>query len=187
MKHSKRTILLASLLALPLAAQAQDGFDYTYVEAALVNGDNDVGPLNIDLDGIELGASYGFGDSFYIAGSYSDLNYDFGVDGSVLTVGAGFHTRLSNELDFFADLSYVDAEVGNTDDTGYGINAGIRARVSDDFEVEGGVNYVDLDSSDTGLRIAGRYYFSDRFAVAARIVDNDGMSWGIGVRYEFGR
>lgn len=187
MKHPKRTIVLASLLALPLAAQAQDDFDYTYVEGAFVNGDSDVGLLNIDLDGIRIGASYGFGDSFFVVGSYSDLDYDFGVDGSVLALGAGFHTRISDDLDFVADLSYIDTEVGNSSDNGYGINAGVRARVSDDFEVEGGVSYVDLDNSDTGLRIAGRYYFTGRFAVAGEIVDNDGMSWAIGVRYEFGR
>ena len=110
----------------------------------------------------------------------------------MLNVGVGWHTGFSENLDFVADLSYVDAEASSggvsVDETGYGIGAGIRARAGERIELEAGVTYIDLDSSETALRVGGRYYFSDAFALGAGLAENDGdFSWNVGVRAEFGR
>lgn len=182
---------LLSLLVLPCATQAAD-FDYTFVEAGIVNTEVDVGPFSIDGDGLGFNGSYAFSDSMQFIGGYSTQDYDFGIDGSLLSVGVGFNSSLTDSLDFVADLSYLDAEVatalGSADENGYGIGAGVRALVGSGVELEGGIVYQDIESSDTALRIGGRYHFSPMWAVGASFIDEDtGLSWNIGVRASFGR
>lgn len=186
----KRMTALLSALALPIAAHA-DGFDYTFVEAGVLNSEVDAGPFDVDGDGFGVSGSFALQDNLHVVAGYSDQDYDFGIDGSLLNVGIGFNTGISQDLDFVADFSYIDAEVasglGSVDEDGYGIGAGIRARTSDKVELEAGLTYVDLDDSDTSLNLGGRYYFSDTFALGGALADNDGgLSWSIGVRAEFG-
>ena len=188
MKHS---MTLLGLLILPAAAFA-DGFDYTYVEAGIVNTEIDIGPFNVDGDGFGVNGSLALTDNLHFIGGYSDQDYDFGVDGSVLNVGAGFNTALNSDLDFVAHLSYYDVEASSAfasaDDNGLGIGAGIRGRLSPKVELDAGLTYLDLDDSDTVLNARVRYYFSDSFAIAGGLSDDDsGLSWSIGVRAEFGR
>lgn len=185
------TVLL-TLSALPCAALA-DGFDYTFVEGGIVNSEID--GADVDGDGFGLSGSFAVGDSMRIIAGYDDVEYDVGilgdVDGTVITLGAGFNTGLTADLDFVADLSYVDAEVANgvasVDETGYRIGAGVRGRTSSKLELEAGLMHLDLDGSDTGIRVGGRYYFSDSFAAGLGLTDiDDNLSWTLGVRAEFG-
>ena len=187
----KRSMTLLSLMALPVTVLA-DGFDYTYVEAGFVNSEIDVGPFDVDGDGFGLSGSFALSDSIHLIGSYSDQDYDFGVSADTLKLGGGFNTSLNSDLDFVAQLAYYDVEVssgfGNADDDGLGVGAGIRARPAPDLELDAGLTYVDLDDSDTVINLGIRYYFSDTFALAGGLVDDDsGLSWSIGVRAEFGQ
>ena len=182
---------LLSLLSIPALAQTQP-FSYTYVDVALVNSEIDLGIVDIDGDGLSVAGAFDLDDRFFAVASYTDQDYDFNVDGSVFTVGVGYHTELGNNFDFVADLSYVDADVitsfGSNGENGFEIGAGIRTRPAQDFELEARLGYVDVAGSDTVLGVKGRYYFSDSFAVIASISDNDGgLGWGIGVRAEFGK
>jgi hypothetical protein len=186
----KRAICLIGLVALPLGAQA-DGFDYTFVEGGIVNTEVDAGAFDVDGDGFGIGGSFAVADNIHILASYTDEDYDLGIDGNTLSIGAGFNTALSTDLDLIAHISYVNAELEagpfSVDEDGYSLGAGIRARTGDKVELEAGLDYVDLDESDTVLRVGGRYYFNDAFAVGASIADTDGgLSWTIGVRAEFG-
>ena len=183
--------LLVGIAALPLAAAA-DGFDYTFVEGGIVNTEVDAGIVDIDGDGIGINGSFSINEDLHILAGYSDIDYDFGVGGSLLNVGLGFNSGISQDLDFVADVSYVSAEIdsgiGRADEDGYSLGAGIRARTGDNVELEAGLHYVDLDSSDTVVSVSGRYYFSNSFALGAGLADDDGgLSWNIGVRAEFGR
>lgn len=188
MKHS--TTLLG-LLILPVAALA-DGFDYTFVEASIVNTEIDVGPFDIDGDGIGVIGSFALTDEIHLIGGYSDEDYGAGFDRSVLNVGGGFNTGLNANLDFVAQLSYYEVEVssgfGSADDSGLGLGAGIRGRPGENVELNAGLTYLDLDDSDTVLSAGVRYYFSETFAITGGLADDDsGMSWSIGVRAEFGQ
>jgi len=186
--------IVATLLTLsfPCALFAQEnGFEYTYVDAALLNTEIEVGTTDVDGDGIGVSGSFAISDSLNILVGYSDQSYDFNIDGSTMNVGLGFHTDINNDLDFVADVSYIDVSVdtpfGSADDDGLGISGGIRFRASDSLELDAGLQYVDLDDSDTVLNLGGRYYFNDSFALSAGISDADaGMSWSVGVRAHFG-
>lgn len=194
----KRQSLLMGLVLAPALGFA-DGFDYTYVDAGIVNSELDAGPLDVDGDGLSFSGSFALNDQLFLVGGYSDQEYDFDLglglglsfDTSMLNVGVGFHTSLSQNLDFVADLSYVDAEVytpfGTLDESGYGIGAGIRTRAGDSFEIDAGLRYLDLSGSDTELGLGVRYYFSDSFAVRGGVADNDGgLGWNVGARWDFG-
>jgi hypothetical protein len=177
-------------LSLPCALNAAD-FDYTFVDAGLVDTEIDVGSVDVSGDGIGVNGSIGVSDNVHIVAGYSDLDYDFGIDGNSWNVGVGFHTDINDDIDFVADVSYIDAEVstafGSASEDGYGIGGGIRAHMGDSFELDAGLQYVDLDDSDTVLNVGGRYYFNDSFALNAGISDADaGMSWMVGIRAEFG-
>lgn len=177
-------------LSLPCSLYAAD-FDYTFVDAGLLNTEIDVGSVGVDGDGIGVSGSIGISDNVNIVAGYSDLDYDFDINGSSWNVGLGFHTDINDDLDFVADATYIDAEVdtpfGSASDDGFGVGAGIRARVGEKVELDAGLQYVDFDDSDTVLNVGGRYYFSDSFALNAGLSDADaGMSWMIGIRAEFG-
>jgi opacity protein-like surface antigen len=185
----KRQLILAVLVLTPWFAQA-DGFDYTFVDGGIANTDVDLGPLDVDADGFTVGASFAINDDLHAFGSYEDQDFDFGVNGSVFELGAGFHTGISDDLDFVADLAYLDAEIatpiGSADESGYAVGGGIRTRLSDAFELDAGLRYVDLDDSDTLIRVGGRYYFNPSFAVGGAYTDGDnGSTWSMLVRYNF--
>ena len=186
----KRTTMFLSFLAMPVSALA-DGFDYTFVEAGFVSTEVDVGPFDVDGDGIGIHGSFALSENVHLRGGYSDQDYDFDIDGSVLNFGAGFNTALNADFDFVAHVSYYDVEVdtviGDASDDGLGIGAGIRARPGANFELDAGLTYVDLDDSDTVLNVGLRYYFSNTFALAGGLSDDDsGLSFSVGVRAEFG-
>lgn len=185
------TALLSLSLPCALCAQEVGGFDYTYVDASLVNTEIEVGPADVDGDGIAINGSFGLTDNVNLVYGYSDQDYDFNIDGSTMNVGVGFHTDINSDIDFVADVQYIDVSVdtpvGSADEDGLGISGGIRAHVGDSLELDAGLQYVDLDDSDTVLKVGGRYYFNDSFALSAGISDADaGMSWSVGVRAEFG-
>ncbi len=186
----KYATALVSLLALPCTSFA-DGFDYTFVEGGFVNSEIDVGPADIDGDGLGVNGSFAVRDNVRIIAGYMDQDYDFGVDGSLLRFGAGFNTEITPDLDFVADISYVDVEVSaagiSEDETGYELGAGVRGRTSSSIELEAGLTYLDLDDSETGIRVGGRYYFSDSLAAGLWLDDNDTFSrWTLGIRAQFG-
>ncbi|HEY9183548.1 MAG TPA: hypothetical protein VIQ99_10130, partial [Gammaproteobacteria bacterium] len=106
--------LLCSLVPTALLAQAVEGgsqmsysaFDVSYLVDVEIDG-----PGSVDGDGLELGGSYEITEKFYLFGAWQEQSFDFGIDGRQLELGGGFHTPLSNTVDFVATLSYLDAEV----------------------------------------------------------------------------
>jgi hypothetical protein len=185
-----RNLLLVLMSIVPGFAAAQD-FNYNYIDLALIDAEVDVGPFNLDGDGFAVAGSFSIADNMFVIAGYSDQDYDFGIDGNTLNLGVGFHTDFGDNLDFVADISFLDAEVatrfGSADENGYGIRAGVRGRINPELELEGGLTLIDLNDSDTGIRAAVRYYFSDAFAVSGTIADNDGgLNLAVGIRAEFG-
>ena len=66
---------VAGLAALPLAANAAD-FDYTYVEGNYVTSTTDVGPANVDGDGLGVRGSYALNGKINLVADYT--TQDFG-------------------------------------------------------------------------------------------------------------
>jgi hypothetical protein len=190
----KRIALIGSLcLMAPTALLAQEtgpGMSYNAFDISyLIDVEYDGG---LDGDGFEIGGSYELTDKFFLLAEWQDQGLDNGIDGETLELGGGFHTPLSNTVDFVATLSYIDAEVsGNNfsvDDDGLALGGGVRARLSDSFELDGAVRFVDFDEggNDTGFTVGGRWYFVDNMAITAHADFFDDVDvLGIGFRAEF--
>lgn len=165
--------------------QASD-LSYTHVDISYVRTEIDVGPGDVDGDGIELGGSFALDDQFHLIAGYSNQDFD-SVDVSVLELGGGFHRPINNDIDFVGTLSYlsldVDTAFGDGDDDGFGIGLGLRGTVQPGFEWEGGIDLVDIGDFDTSFRIDGRYQLNDTVWVTGGLtLDDDGNGIRIGLR-----
>lgn len=183
-------VALGSLmLALtPLAAQADD-MSYSYIDLGYVETDIDGAPT---ADGFGVRGSVGFADSLFVFGEYSNQDLA-GIDIDQFVVGLGGHYGLTDAMDLVGRVGYVDAEASaggfSVSVDGFLVSAGLRGQVSDAFELEGRVDYVDLGDDggdDTALAIAGRYFFTDQFALGAEFsTSDDANAYFVGVRWSF--
>ena len=177
----KRTALFGAVLA-ALAAPSVVLADMNYTNLEVNYLDLDAG------DGFEFGGSWELNDQFHLFGSWQDQSYDYGIDGTAIELGGGWNHGFSDTLDFVGTLSFIDVDYDEFGgDDGLGLGGGIRSRLGDSFEVEAGLKYVNFEAdSDTGIELAGRYYFNDTMALGASIHDNDySDTLRLGFRWEF--
>ena len=120
-----KTLLAAALLAATsFSAQASDKLSYSFVEADYMQSnvdDQDFDGFNINptLVGWGLKGSFAVADKFYVFGGYSsgkddllavdEVDFSAELDASVdrWNIGLGFHTPISSNTDFVAELGYV--------------------------------------------------------------------------------
>jgi opacity protein-like surface antigen len=188
--------VLGLALVLAISPAFADGLSYNYIELGYQNAefDEDIGGLDVDGDGYGIRGSFEVGESWFIAASYSALDFDFGVDLDRLGIGAGFHMPISDRVDFFAALSFLTFEAsasgfGSVDEDGYGVNAGLRGLVTDKLELNGHVAYSDLgdDMDGTAIGAGALYNLTDNFALGVEIeAEEDVTLYGIGARFYFG-
>jgi opacity protein-like surface antigen len=198
MNGPTRALLLTAVVA-PTLGVAQESaptrpqsaqFNYTYVELGYDETDFDVGPFDVDGDGLTLAGSFEINDDWHVYASYGQADLDGGLDVDTWTIGAGYVFPLKEDIDIYGRVLYIDTSVDagvlEADDDGLGLQARIRARVTDEFELEGGILYVDVSDTDTSLQASARYHFNEAFSAAIGITfagDTDGI--GISARYSF--
>jgi len=199
MKHGVSRALLLTAFLLPALSEAQETattrpsqaqFNYSYVELSYDETDFDVGPFDVDGDGLTLAGSFEINDEWHVYASYGGLDLDGGSDVDTWTLGAGYVFPLKEDMDIYGRVLYIDTSVdtgfAQADDDGLGLQVRLRARVTDEFEVEGGIQYVDVSDTDTSLQASARYHFTDTFSAAIGLTfagDTDGL--GISARYSF--
>lgn len=196
----RKHIALGSVLALGLGGQAlaTENFSYSNLEASYVK--TEIDDFDVDGDGFSLAGSFEFTENFFGFASYKDVDYDdlggFNFTSKQTTLGLGGAWPLSPSLDMFATLSYEDLEIEldgsegfSASDDGFGLGVGLRGKISENLEWTGGVKYIDLGggTDDTTFSVGGRYYFTPAFAAGIDVGTNDdGTTWGIALRYDFG-
>ncbi|MFK8054110.1 MAG: outer membrane beta-barrel protein [Woeseiaceae bacterium] len=184
---SQRLLIGLAALSLSLGAMAAE-LDYDYVEVRYVDAELD--NVSADGDGILIGGSYSLTDEWLLVGSYRDLGFDFGIDASLLEVGAGYIVPTETAFDIlgYARLVRSKAEAGGFEDSenGFSVSVGARGMINNDFEVRAFLNHIDVDDSDTFLEFAGDYYINRQFAVGASIeLGGDADVFTIGGRFFF--
>ena len=197
MKNGVSRALLCAAFMLPALGQAQEAarpqsaqFNYNYVEISYDELDFDLGPVDVDGDGLTLSGSYEITDDWHIYAAYGSHDLDFGIDLDTWTVGAGYVYPLKDDIDIYGRVLYIsqsaDSGPASADDDGLGLQARIRARVTDQLELEGGILYVDVADSDMSLQASARYNFTENFSAGINVAfagDTDGIS--INARYSF--
>jgi hypothetical protein len=190
MKCTKVMLGSLALAVASFAAQAaDDDMSYSNLDLGYVETDIDGAP---SADGFGLRGSVGFAQNWFAFGEY--VNQDLaGVDIDQFAVGLGGHYGLTEEMDLTGRVGYVDAEasVGGVSASvdGYLLSLGLRGQIGDAFELEGRVDHTDLGNQggdDQSLAIAGRYFFTNQFAVGAELAtSDDANSYLVGVRWNF--
>ena len=196
MKNGVSRALLCTAFLLPALSQAQEAarpesaqFNYTYVQISYDELDFDVGPFDVDGDGLTFSGSYEINDDWYVYASFGSFDLDPGnTDIDTWTLGAGYVFPLKEDIDIYGRVLYIDqsSDVSSVDEDGLGLQARIRARVTDEFELEGGIQYTDVVDTDTSLQAAARYNFTENFSAGITLNfagDADGI--GINARYSF--
>ena len=186
------TLLLA---ASPLAVQAED-MSYSYIDLGYNEADLD----NVaDGDGFSVRGSIGFAENFFAFADYATFGFPASVDLDQISVGLGGHFGISERVDLVGRVGYTELDIsvpglGSGSEDGYLVSAGIRGQVSDSFELEGHAVHTDLGSNvgdSTALVVAGRYFFSEKFAVGAEYRTGDDIGGAdldviyAGVRFAF--
>jgi hypothetical protein len=158
-----RSALLILLFTFSATAGAQ-GFNYNYLQASYGAVSFDDSIVDVDGDGLGISGSYGFHPDFYLAAEYQTADMDFGVDLNILELAVGYHTPLSEQLDFTVQLGFLDAEVesgfGSADDDGFMIGAGLRGALTDAVELNGGIDYIDFDQGGGETRANAGFLFA---------------------------
>jgi outer membrane protein W len=172
----KKALVLGAIASISSFSVAEQGeLSYNFVGVGYQQAEI----LDEDFSGFGFYGSAAINESFFILGGYStiesDNQFDIGagpddIDVTEFSLGIGFHTPISDTVDFVSTLEYADAEVESSgvsvDGNGYVLSAGVRAMLTDAVEIGGAVNYTDIeDESDTGVGIYGRYYTTDSVSI----------------------
>ncbi|MEM7612678.1 MAG: hypothetical protein AAF270_13415 [Pseudomonadota bacterium] len=186
MKNNSLLLILAmaGMLAMP-GANATD-LSYKFAELRFVDTEID----DFDGDGFRIGGSYPLDENWLIVGSFSTLDFDFGIDSSVLEIGAGYVHRYTDKIDLVGDArlvrSEVDSNFGDDTDTGFSVSGGIRGRINQDIEGRAALRHVNLDNSDTFIEVGGDFYFTPEFSAGLTLeFAGDADTLTIGARWFF--
>lgn len=191
-----RKIVFTSLFILAAPAMA-DGLNYNYLEGSYQKAEIDDSVGSIDGDGYAIAGSVAVGDSWHLIGGYDMLTFDvlpgIDVDLDQLVLGGGFHTPLTPNVDFVANLAYVRLEGSSMgfsiDDDGIGASIGLRSMLGEKVELSGALEYVELSSSGNDTTVRGNlwYKFTPSFALGVNVgAGDDLVRYGLGARIYFG-
>ena len=194
MRSRVLSVLAASAALVPFMAQAE-GLSYSYVEAGWLQ--SDINEFDEDLGGFGLRASWEIVDNFFVFGRYADQSTDvagFDIKFQPWDIGAGYAFAITETFDIYGTVSYsnidIDAPgpVSDTSDDGYTLGLGGRTRLIEKLELEGVVKYANFSDfgDNTAFEIAGRWFFTDAFAVGVEFTAGDEIdTFGAAVRYQF--
>lgn len=186
---------MKNLLGIVLVLFAVPAFaadlNYNYVEFGYQVVDID--GASDDADGFGINGSFEVGENVFVTASYAQAEFDelgFEADIDTLSVGLGYHVGISDTVDFYGTLSWLQADVsvagfGSADEDGFGATIGLRGMVGDNIELTGHLGYADLGDAGDGTTVGGGllYNVSDNFSVGIFVdVDDDTTAYGGGIR-----
>ena len=186
-----RSVLLIVLFAFSATAGAE-GLGYNYLQGSYGTASIDDSVIDVDGDGFGISGSFAFANNFHASAEYQTLGMDFGVDLNVLEVAFGYHTSLSENLDFTAQLGFLNAEIdagagGSVEDDGLLAGIGLRAAMTDRVELYGGLDYIDFDSEgETRFNAGFLFGITDTITAGAEAsIWEDINVYQLNVRFDF--
>ena len=154
--------------------------NYNYAQFAYMRADID--GTSEEPDGFGIGGSFEVGESWFVVASFAQVEAEeLGLSAELddLAIGFGYHTPISDNVDFYGTLSWLRSEVsadgfGSFDDDGFGATIGMRGMVSDQVELSGSIGYSDVGD------------FGDGTAFGVGLIYNVPDTFGLGINAAFG-
>lgn len=155
------------------------------------------GGSDLDLDGFGAGLSFSIADDWYLKLDTSMQSGDeagVDLDLDLSTVNFGYHTAVSGNTDFIAELGYaaVDVEVSaggfsaSDDESAANLVLGFRGKPMANFEWGASVQHMDFDDSTTFFNLEGRYFFTDNFSLGLEgKFESDMNIYALEARFDF--
>jgi hypothetical protein len=128
---------------------------------------------------LQHGLSFGVSDNVFVAGSFTDGDYDFGGQVSAFDLVLGVHTEISENTDLVAAVSYAKSESELLSVSGefeiFSSTVGIRSIINDVLEVSANLGCVDPTdlSYDTFIQLGAAFYATDALSFRIDFTTND--------------
>lgn len=175
-----QTLLLSGCLMASAAVQAESALSYQNLTVGYAKAEVD----NTDFSGLVFEGSLPLSDNVFITAGFSDVNSDDEFNGddinlSILSLGGGFHARVSPNTDVVVRFEITDNEAKHKDtetldESGRNIGVSIRSKLAEKFELEAGVVNTEVDDEDDNLIVvSGRFFVSPKASVGLSIADGD--------------
>jgi hypothetical protein len=189
-------IFVISLLAANTLFAQTSPLSYDYVEGNLGTGDF----FDEDYSFYGAGISYSINESLFLRGSYFDGSTDDDIDFPIgsskveisgYDIGLGFHTPVTQAIDFVVSGSYISRELElfgfSEDGDGYSVDAGFRFKPVEQLELNVFVDYEDMESeNDTGYSASAYYFFTPTFSLGGVYAKADDLdSIAASIRFHF--
>ncbi|MGI9341733.1 MAG: outer membrane beta-barrel protein [Gammaproteobacteria bacterium] len=184
-------IIFAAMMLISNVSVAED-VSYTHVRLNYVNTELDIGPVDVDGDGLELKGSWAATNNVFVFGDYSDVDFDFDVDASRLELGGGYRYAVRPRIDLVGRAGYSRIDLSTSgvdaDDDGLLFSGGVRSRMTDRIEGRAALNYRMMDESDnnTEFEFGGDFFVTQNVSLGAALcLGDDATTWSFGGRYAF--
>lgn len=189
----RKIIMIFKKIALTLAlgacvsVQAVEEISYSWFDVGIKHSDVN----SVEWQSIYLQGSIELGNLFYLVAGYEDEVAGDNTDISILDIGLGMRTDITDSTDLYGELGYgnVDDRFGDFDY--FGVKLGTRTAVNEDFELITGLSYQDPEGNIDErvlFELTGLVKLSDpsnsiRFSVEAD--DDDLFGIRVGFRKSF--
>jgi len=194
------TALGVGLFAMaPITAMAGgvgNSVDVYYVSSGLDVSVPGFGSADDDGDGFGAKGRFAIADNMFVSGEYQSVSYDdFDIDIDQIRAGVGFNSPLGAQASFFGLAEFINADIDDESDNGYGVHGGVQFAVSDSISLKGSIGYVDFGDAD-GIEylVGAAFKLTDAFGIVAdyRVTnleeddaDLDIDDLRVGVRFNF--
>jgi len=128
---------------------------------------------------LQHGLSFGVSDTVFVAGSFTDGDYDFGGQISAFDFVLGAHTAIDENTDLVTAVSYAKSESELIAISGefeiFSLTVGIRSIINDVLEVNANLGCVDPTdlSYDTFIQLGAAFYATDALSFRIDFTTND--------------
>lgn len=191
----KKILIVVALsgMLIPALASAElnyNAVDVGYSKTSYSNGDP-------DLTGFDVGISKSISSNVFLEASYGSgsqaTNTTLGdITVSAISVGAGYHTPLKDNVDAIVTGDVLQGSVklaGFSESVnGYAVGAGVRAMLTPEFEGILGVVYTSVSSgtvtsTDTSLNAKVGFNITPEFQLTAGMDFESDQTISFGVRF----
>jgi len=180
----KRTMIAAAISAAFVVNANAGELNYNYLNVNYIS--NDIAIIGLNGTGFGVDGSFAVSENINIVVGYQSPSFTIlgtSYPATELKLGAGFHSPVNDQGDWYAKGEYRSFEMSTAKASGFYLTGGLRAALSKDFEVDGYLGYGNLSGSGISASgmifgVDGTYKVSDNFGVTVGYMsDKDAAGW----------